>query len=75
MASSIVKRLNRDKNKQPTISEECVDAFLSRNISEIVPDLPGLSTQELIFISEYESKNSDRSTLIGKIQDEIENRG
>jgi hypothetical protein len=71
VASSIVKRLNKNVDDVVTKASLTIDSavvFLNRKISEIYVDLDNLSEDELSLLSAVEKENSNRSTLIEKIE-------
>jgi hypothetical protein len=71
VASSIVKRLNKNVDGVVTKASLTIDSavvFLNRKISEIYVDLDNLSEDELSLLSAVEKENSNRSTLIEKIE-------
>jgi hypothetical protein len=71
VASSIVKRLNKNVDGVVTKAPLTIDSavvFLNRKISEIYVDLDNLSEDELSLLSATEKENSNRSTLIEKIE-------
>jgi hypothetical protein len=71
VASSIVKRLNKNVDgvvAKASLTTDSAVVFLNRKISEIYVDLDNLSEDELSLLSAVEKENSNRSTLIEKIE-------